>query len=310
MMRNNLTYDSTWSLLSRIGNTPLIAIRKTIEDHPGVRVYAKAEWFNPGGSVKDRAALRIVEDAEKAGRLTGGKVLLDASSGNTAIAYAMVCAVKGYRCKLVVPGNVAKEKLDMLRAYGAEIVLSSPLEGTDGSQAVARKLSEDNPELYFYADQYNNQSNWRAHYEGTAREIVAQTRGHFNYFVAGLGTGGTFTGISRYLKETFPEIKRVAAQPSGPFHGLEGLKRMDASVRPGIFDESLADINIEVSTEEAQQAVRKLARDEGILVGPSSGAALVACLKVAEKYGKGSFVTVFPDGGQKYLGEKFWEVKE
>lgn len=310
MMHNHLAYDSSWSLLGRIGGTPLIAIRKVTPDIDGARVYAKAEWFNPGGSVKDRAALRIVEDAERQGKLTHDKILLDASSGNTAIAYAMVCSVKGYRCTLVIPGNVAKEKVDMLVAYGAEIVQSDPLEGTDGSQKIAKKMWEQKPDLYFYADQYNNESNWRAHYEGTAREIIAQTRGHFDYFVAGVGTGGTFTGIARYLRETFPEIKRVAVQPDAPFHGLEGLKRMDASIRPGIFDEKLADLNVEVSTEDAQRAVRRLAREEGMLVGPSSGAALVACMKIAKEHGPGSFVTVFPDGGQKYLGEKFWEVKD
>ncbi len=309
-MRHNLTYEASWSLLSRIGNTPLLAIRKLTADMPGTRIYAKAEWFNPGGSVKDRAALKIVEDAEREGKLTPERILLDASSGNTAIAYAMVCAVKGYRCTLVIPRNVAKEKIDLLTAYGAKVVLSDPLESTDGAQKIARKMAEEDPGLYYYADQYNNNSNWRAHYEGTAREIVSQTRGHFDYFVAGLGTGGTFTGISRYLKETFPEIKRVAVQPDGPFHGLEGLKRMDASIRPGIFDETLSDVNVEVSTEEAQKAVKRLARDEGILVGPSSGAALVACRRVAQEFGGGSFVTIFPDGGQKYLGEKFWEEKE
>ena len=310
MMHSNLTYEASWSLLSRIGNTPLLAIRKLTAEMPGTRIYAKAEWFNPGGSVKDRPALKIIEDAEKEGKLTKDRILLDASSGNTAIAYAMVCAVKGYRCTLVVPKNVAKEKIDLLTAYGAEIVLTDPLEGTDGSQRAARKMAEDAPELYYYADQYNNDSNWKAHYEGTAREIVAQTRGHFDYFVAGLGTGGTFTGISRYLKEAFPEIRRVSVQPDGPFHGLEGLKRMDASIRPGILDESLADTNVEISTEEAQKAVRQLARHEGILVGPSSGAALVACMKIARDAGGGSFVTVFPDGGQKYLSEKFWEEEE
>lgn len=309
-MRNNLTYDAGWSLLNRIGNTPLLAIRKSTADLPDTRIYAKAEWFNPGGSVKDRAAFKIIEEAERSGMLTPGKALLDASSGNTAIAYAMVCAVMGYGCKLVVPSNIAREKLGMLTAYGAEIVLTDPLEGTDGAQKMAKRMAKDNPDLYYYADQYNNDSNWKAHYEGTAREIIAQTRGHFDYFVAGVGTGGTFTGVSRYLKETFPEIKRVAVQPDGALHGLEGLKRMDSSIRPGIFDETLADMTVEVSTEEAQQTVRKLARDEGILVGPSSGAALVACMKIARANGGGKFVTVFPDGGQKYLSEKFWEVNE
>ncbi len=309
-MRNNLAYDAGWSLLSRIGNTPLLALRKMTSDMPGTRIYAKAECFNPGGSVKDRAASKIIEDAEKQGLLGNGRILLDASSGNTAIAYAMICAVKGYRCRLVIPRNVAREKIEMLTAYGADLVLSDPLEGTDGAQRLARKMSEEEPELYFYADQYNNDSNWRAHYEGTAVEIVSQTRGHFDYFVAGVGTGGTFTGVSRYLREVFPEIKRVSVEPDGPFHGLEGLKRMDASIRPGIYDDTLADMHVDVTTEEAQGAVRRLARQEGLLVGPSSGAAVVACLKIAREHGGGSFVTVFPDGGQKYLGEKFWEVKE
>ncbi len=307
MICNEVRMQYGDDILSRIGNTPLLRLERITEGMPRVHIYAKAEWFNPGGSVKDRTALGIVDEAIVSGKLTKDKVLLDASSGNTGIAYSMICAVKGFRSTIVVPGNIGKEKLEVLRAYGAEVVLSSPMEGTDGSQRLAKKMAEQHPDLYFYADQYNNESNWKAHYLRTGREIFEQTEGEIDYFVAGLGTGGTFTGVSRLLKERNKSIRTVAVEPDSPLHGIEGLKRMDASVRPGIYDESIADEHVYVSTEDAQKTVIRAARTEGLLLGVSSGAALKACMDIAEREGRGNIVTVFPDNGQRYLGEKFWE---
>lgn len=307
MICNEVRMQYGDDILSRIGNTPLIRMGKIAPNLPEVRIYGKAEWFNPGGSVKDRSALGIVEDAIRSGALTKEKVLLDASSGNTGIAYSMICAVKGYRSSIVVPGNIGKEKLEILRAYGADVILSSPMEGTDGSQRLARKLASQDPDIYFYADQYNNSSNWKAHYEFTGQEILKQTGGEIDYFVSGLGTGGTFTGVSRLLKERKKSIRTVAVEPDSPLHGIEGLKRMDASIKPGIYDESIADEHIYVKTEDAQKMVIRAARTEGLLLGVSSGAALRACMDIAEREGRGNIVTIFPDSGQRYLGEKFWE---
>lgn len=307
MICNEVRMQYGDGILSRIGNTPLIRMDRIAPNLPEVRIYGKAEWFNPGGSVKDRSALGIVEDAIRSGALTKEKVLLDASSGNTGIAYSMICAVKGYRSSIVVPGNIGKEKLEILRAYGADVILSSPMEGTDGSQRLARKLASQDPDLYFYADQYNNSSNWKAHYEFTGQEILKQTGGEIDYFVSGLGTGGTFTGVSRLLKERKKSIRTVAVEPDSPLHGIEGLKRMDASIKPGIYDESIADEHIYVKTEDAQKMVIRAARTEGLLLGVSSGAALRACMDIAERDGRGNIVTIFPDSGQRYLGEKFWE---
>lgn len=288
-------------IVSCVGNTPLLRLNV-----PGaasqVSIYGKAEWFNPGGSIKDRAALRIIQEAERRGDMNRNRILLDASSGNTAIAYAMICASKGYRCTMVMPSNISAQKRNMIRAYGAEIVLTDPLEGTDGAQRTAARMAKD--PVYYYADQYNNEDNWKAHYYGTAREIVSQAD-RIDSFVAGVGTGGTFTGIGRYLREHRPEARLYAVEPSTALHGLEGLKHMPTSVRPGIYDSSIADEVIRVDTEEAQQMVLQMAR-EGILLGPSSGAALVAARKVASSMEKGSIVTVLPDGGQRYLGEEFW----
>ncbi|MBX8631822.1 MAG: cysteine synthase family protein [Thermoplasmata archaeon] len=295
-------------ILSKIGNTPLLRLGRIMELQGGAELYAKAEWFNPGGSVKDRAALRIIEDALRRGSLSDGKILLDASSGNTGIAYAMICAVKGIRSCIVVPRNIGKEKLEMLRAYGAEVVLSDPMEGTDGAQRLAKKLDDENPGMYYYADQYNNSSNWRAHYDGTGQEILRQTGGKIDYFVAGVGTGGTFTGTAKFLKEKIPSLTAVAVEPDSPLHGIEGLKRMDSSIRPGIYDETLADEHIYVKTEDAQRMVITAARKEGLLLGVSSGAALKACEDIFRREGKCSVVTVFPDSGQRYLGERFWEA--
>ena len=295
------------NILGKIGNTPLLRLDRMTESMPDIRIYAKAEWFNPGGSVKDRTALSIVDDAIDSGKLTKDRVLLDASSGNTGIAYSMICAVRGLKSLIVVPGNIGKEKLEILRAYGAEIVLSNPMEGTDGSQRLARKMADEHPDLYFYADQYNNNSNWKAHYCATGQEILRQTDGEIDYFVSGLGTGGTFTGVSRLLKERKKSVRTVAVEPDSPLHGIEGLKRMDASVRPGIYDESIADEHIYVSTEDAQKMVIRAARTEGLLLGVSSGAALKACMDIAGREKRGNIVTLFPDSGQRYLGEKFWE---
>ncbi|MEM3852279.1 MAG: cysteine synthase family protein [Methanomassiliicoccales archaeon] len=289
------------SILESIGNTPLLRLHVP-GARTGVSIYGKAEWFNPGGSVKDRAALRIITEAEKRGEMNRERTLLDASSGNTAIAYALVCAAKGYRCTMVVPRNVSASKIAMLRAYGAELVLSDPLEGTDGAQRLAKEMAKE--DHYYYADQYNNQDNWKAHYYGTAPEIVSQLP-RFDCFVAGVGTGGTFTGIARYLNEHAPEVARYAVQPSTPLHGLEGLKHMSTSIRPGIYDERLAEDTLYVDTEDAQRMLLQMAK-QGLLLGPSSGAALVAARELSKKLDSGNIVTVLPDNGQRYLGETFW----
>ncbi len=307
MICNDLRLEYGENILSRIGNTPLIKLERMFSGSSATSVFAKAEWFNPGGSVKDRAACAIIEDAVKSGSLTEEKILLDASSGNTGIAYSMICAVRGFRSAIVVPGNVGKEKLEMLRAYGSEVILSDPMEGTDGAQRLAKKMYSENPELYYYADQYNNRNNWLAHYRGTGQEIIRQTGGHVDYFVAGLGTGGTFTGTSRILKERIPGVKTIAVEPDSPLHGIEGLKRMDSSIKPGIYDERLADEHIFVRTEDAQKTVIEAARKEGLLIGVSSGAVLKACMELSEREGPSSIVTIFPDSGQRYLAEKFWE---
>lgn len=306
MLKGECTGYGSETLLERIGNTPLLALRSLFTEF-AASVYAKAEWFNPGGSVKDRAALRIILAAEKEGMMKPGRTLIDASSGNTAIAYAMICAARGYRCKMVIPSNVSPEKIRILKAYGAEVVFSSPLEGTDGAQRMARRIAEENPDLYFYADQYNNENNWRAHYETTGREIIRQMDTHPDYFVAGIGTGGTLMGTGRLLREKVEGIRIAAVEPDVPLHGIEGLKRMDSSIRPGIYDEGFPDMHIYISTREAQRMVFEAARKEGILLGPSSGAALAACRNILMEEDAHSIVTVLPDGGQRYINEKFWE---
>jgi S-sulfo-L-cysteine synthase (O-acetyl-L-serine-dependent) len=301
---------SATSVLDLIGNTPLLRLRHLHAGHPGVELYAKAEFQNPGGSVKDRAASQILKDAERSGRLHGDMVILDATSGNTGIAYAMFAAACGYRLKLCVPENVTPERKRTLRAYGAELVLTSALEGSDGAIREARRLNAAEPGRYFYADQYNNDANWRAHYETTGREILEQTAGTLTHFVAGLGTSGTFIGTGRRLREYNPEIQLVSVQPDSPLHGIEGLKHMDTAIRPGIYDAALADEDLRVSTEEAYQLTRRLAAEEGLLVGVSSGAALAASLQIASRLGRGVIVTIFPDGGDRYLTERFWEREE
>jgi cysteine synthase B len=297
------------SLLDLIGNTPLLRLKKFERPFASVEIYAKAEWQNPGGSVKDRPANRMVMEGLKSGALRPGKIILDATSGNTGIAYAMIGAVRGYRVRLCVPSNVTHERKRILHAYGAELVFTSPLEGSDGAIREARRLYASDPDLYFYPDQYNNDGNWRAHYETTALEILEQTKGRITHFVAGLGTSGTFVGTGRRLREEKPGIKLISFQPDSPMHGLEGLKHMASAIVPGIYDERLADEDFGVSTEDAYVCVRRLAQEEGVLGGISSGAALAACLRVAERVGSGVIVTVFPDAADKYLSERFWDAE-
>jgi len=298
------------SVLDLIGHTPLVRLRQFEREVPGVELYAKAEWQNPGGSVKDRAAARMIQDGESSGALRPDLTLVDATSGNTGIAYAMIAAARGYRVKLFVPENASPERKLILQAFGAELVLTNPLEGTDGAIREVRRLVAAEPHKYFYPDQYSNDSNWRAHFDGTGPEIIEQTAGRVTHFVAGLGTSGTFMGTGRALRRFNPGIRLVSFQPDSPFHGLEGLKHMAAAIKPAIYDESLADEDLRVSTEEAHRLVRRLAREEGLLVGISSGAALAASLEVARRLTKGVVVTVFPDGAEKYLSESFWTADE
>jgi cysteine synthase B len=284
-----------------IGNTPLLRVRMFEHDFPGVEVYAKAEWFNPGGSVKDRAALSMIEDGERRGALRHEKTIIDSTSGNTGIAYAMVGAAKGYRVKLVMPSNVSAERKALVTAYGAEIVYSDAGEGSDGAIRLVRELVERDPDAYFYPDQYSNPANARAHYEGTAVEILQQTAGRVTHFIAGLGTTGTFVGTSRRLKEHDPAIRTIAIQPEDSFHGLEGLKHIPTAIVPKIWDPGLADEIWGCPTEPAYELARTVARTEGLLVGNSSGAALWAVRRVAETIKNGVVVTVFPDSGDRYL---------
>jgi S-sulfo-L-cysteine synthase (O-acetyl-L-serine-dependent) len=295
------------SLLSTIGRTALLRLRRLAPDRPGVEIYAKAEFQNPGGSVKDRAAQAILADAEERGLLHPGSTILDATSGNTGIAYAMIAAAHGYKLKLCVPENVTPERLRILRAYGAEVILTSAMEGSDGAIREARRLFEQYPDKYFYADQYNNAANWRAHYETTAPEIIEQTGGRITHFIAGLGTSGTFMGTGRRLREHRPGIRLISVQPDSPLHAIEGLKHMDTAIVPGIYDPVLADEDIRVTTEHAHALTRRLASEEGLLVGASSGAALAAALDVASREREAVIVTIFPDSGTRYLTESFWE---
>ena len=284
-----------------IGNTPLLRVRIFERDFPGIEVYAKAEWFNPGGSVKDRAALWMIEDGERRGSLSHQKTIIDSTSGNTGIAYAMVGAAKGYRVKLVMPSNVSAERKALVAAYGAEIVYSDAGEGSDGAIRLVRELVEKDRDAYFYPDQYSNPANARAHYEGTAVEILQQTSGRVTHFIAGLGTTGTFVGTSRRLKEHNPAIRTIAIQPEDSFHGLEGLKHIPTAIVPKIWDPGLADEIWGCPTEPAYDLARAVARTEGLLVGHSSGAALWAVRRLAETIDEGVVVTVFPDSGDRYL---------
>jgi cysteine synthase B len=295
------------SVLDLIGNTPLLGFKRITAALPaGVRVYAKAEWYNPGGSVKDRAAMGMILDGERRGLLTRDKTIIDATSGNTGIAYAMIAAERGYKLTVALPRNASQERKQSLRAYGAELILTDPTESTDGAQRLVRRMVDEEPGKYFYPDQYNNAANWRAHYETTAPEIWRQTEGQVTHFVAGMGTSGTFVGTTRRLKELNADVECVSMQPDSPLHGLEGMKHMASALVPGIYDPKLADQNVVVSTEDAHQMVLRLAREEGLLVGVSSGANMVAALQVAAKLKEGVVVTIFCDSAAKYLSESFW----
>ena len=298
------------SLLDRVGNTPLIRLERLTEHLNGVQILGKAEWANPGGSVKDRAASAIVRDAQRKGELTPGKTLLDATSGNTGIAYAMLGAAQGFRVTLCMPSNVSPERKHILNAYGAEIIYTNPADGSDGAIRMARKVAAEHPDRYFYANQYGNENNWRAHYYGTANEIWEQTHGRVTHFVAGLGTSGTFMGTTRRLRELNPAIKCYSMQPDSPFNGLEGLKHMPTAIVPPIYDEHLADRNIEMPTERAYAMCKRLGQTQGLLVGISAAAAVASCLDVAEEEAKAGreavIVTILCDSADKYLSERFW----
>lgn len=292
------------SVEAYIGNTPLLRLRRINEDLPfGVEVFAKAEYLNPGGSVKDRAALSMILDGERTGKLRPGMTILDATSGNTGIAYAMIGASRGYRVKVCLPKNASAERRKILKAYGVDIVETDPMLSTDGAQLIARELFASQPDKYFYPDQYNNDANWMAHFESTAVEIWEQTDGRITHFVTGLGTSGTFVGVSRRLKEYDPNIRVISMQPDSPLHGLEGLKHMATAMQPGIYDQSLADETVTVSTEAAYLMTQRLAREEGILVGPSSGANVLAAHEFALLLkGPALVVTILCDGSERYLG--------
>jgi cysteine synthase B len=300
-----MTIGDLRSAPALIGRTPMIRLRAFERDTPGVELYAKAEWHNPSGSVKARAAARILDDAERSGLLTPSRTILDASSGNTGIAYAMIGASRGYSVTICVPANVTPERVRALRSHGAEVILTNPLEGSDGAIRAARARFAAAPGKYFYADQYNNDANWRAHYDTTAPEIWDQTDGRVTHFVAGLGTSGTFVGTSRRLRRLNPAIRLISFQPDTPLHGIEGLKHMDSAIVPGIYDPSLAHEHVRVSTEESYAKTRRLAA-EGIPAGVSSGAAMAAVVKVASRLGHGVVVTIFPDGAERYVSERFW----
>ncbi len=296
------------SILDKVGNTPLLKVNRMTEGlgNKDVGIYAKAEWFNPGGSVKDRPALRIIEEAENTGRLHPDKIIIDSTSGNTGIAYALIGASKGYKVTLVMPLNVSEERKRIVRAFGAAMVFTDPLLGSDGAMLEAKRIVSEEPLKYFYADQYNNPANWKAHFETTGVEIWEQTAGEVTHFIACLGTSGTLMGTGRRLKQYNPDIQVIAVEPATSIHGLEGMKHMATSIVPGIYDEHFPDRKIAVETEEAYEAVKRLAAEEGFFAGYSSGAALVASLKVAHEIEKGTIVTVFPDRGDRYLSTSFW----
>jgi cysteine synthase B len=299
------------SLLDRIGNTPLLRFDQLTAHLPGVTLLGKAEWHNPGGSVKDRAAANIVAEGRLSGKFSPGKILLDATSGNTGIAYAMLGSAEGFQVTLCMPQNVSDERKKILGAYGANIIYTDPGDGSDGAIRAARELAAKNPDLYFYADQYSNDANWLAHYDGTANEIWQQTEGRITHFVAMLGTSGTFMGITRRLKELNPTIRCISLQPDSAFHGIEGAKHMATAIVPRIYDPKLADENLEIATEDAYAMCRRIGRDCGLLLGISAGAGVLASLKVAEQLQPGNeqeavIVTILCDSGEKYLSERFW----
>jgi len=295
--------------LELIGNTPLLRLERITRDLPGIEVLGKAEWYNPGGSVKDRAASNIVNQARASGKFGPGKTLLDSTSGNTGIAYAMIAAAQGFPVTLCMPENVSVERKRILHAYGANIIYTDPADGSDGAIRVARELFAKDPGKYFYADQYSNDANWLAHYHGTANEIWQQTEGRVTHFVSMLGTSGTFVGTARRLKELNPRVRCISLQPDSPLHGIEGAKHMATAIVPKIYDASLADADVEIATEDAYSMVKRLAREEGLLVGVSAAAAVFGCLQLArqlKKHQQGVFVTILPDSGDKYLSERFW----
>ncbi|GGA65397.1 cysteine synthase [Edaphobacter acidisoli] len=302
------------SILERIGNTPLVRIERLASHLPGIQILGKAEWANPGGSVKDRAASAIVTDAQKRGLLSKTRGLLDATSGNTGIAYAMLGAALGFPVTLCMPSNVSPERKRYLAAYGAEIIWTDPADGSDGAIRKARAMIAEQPDRYFYADQYSNEENWRAHYRTTANEIWEQTEGQITHFVAGLGTSGTFIGTTRRLRELNPNIRCISMQPDSPFNGLEGLKHMPTAIVPRIYDASLADENIEMSTELAYKTVKSLARNQGLLVGISAAAAVATSLQVAEREAAAGreavIVTILCDSAEKYMSERFWQEEQ
>jgi len=294
------------SIVELIGNTPLIRLSTFEPGLRGVELYAKAEWRNPGGSVKDRAAARMILEGERTGALSKGKIILDATSGNTGIAYAMIGAARGYAVRLCVPANVTPERKKILKAFGADVVFTDPMQGSDGAILRVKELYAERPDLYFYPDQYSNDGNWRAHYDGTAPELIEQTGGRLTHFVAGLGTSGTFVGAGRRLREHNTAIRLISVQPDSPLHGLEGLKHMETAIVPGIYDPTLADQDLGISTEEAFELTRQLAR-QGLFVGISSGATPAGALQVARTASDAVIVAIFPDGGEKYLSERFWD---
>ncbi|MSV30859.1 MAG: cysteine synthase family protein [Bryobacterales bacterium] len=299
------------NVLASIGNTPLIRLAKIAVDFPGIEIYGKAEFANPGGSVKDRPALNMVVEAERSGALRPGLTILDATSGNTGIAYAMIGAAKGYKVKLCLPGNASMERKRILKAYGAETVFSDPAESSDGAIRLCRQVYAADPERYFYPDQYNNPNNWKAHFNGTGPEIIEQTGGRVTHFVAAMGTSGTFMGVTRRMRRDLPHVKCYSAQPSSGFHGLEGLKHMPTAIVPGIYDETLADGNIWLETEDVYRMVRRIAREEGVLIGISAGGNVLAALRIAaglrERGESGVIVTMLCDSAEKYLSEHFWD---
>jgi S-sulfo-L-cysteine synthase (O-acetyl-L-serine-dependent) len=298
------------SVLELIGNTPLLRFSRVGSEFPNVEFYAKAEWCNPGGSVKDRPALSMIQAGLASGALRPGKTIIDATSGNTGIAYAMIGAALGHGVKLCLPDSASHERKRILSALGAELVITSGDEGTDGAIRRVHEIVASEPEKYFYPDQYSNAANWQAHYRTTAKEIWEQTSGSVTHFVAALGTSGTFVGASRRLKELNPSIRCISLQPDAAFHGLEGWKHMQTALRPAIYDDTLADENLEVATEEAYHLVRRIAREEGLLVSPSAAAALLGCFQVAKGLApdeRAVIVTVFADSASKYLTERFWD---
>jgi S-sulfo-L-cysteine synthase (O-acetyl-L-serine-dependent) len=298
------------SVFDRIGNTPLLRLSRIACDFSNIEFCAKAEWCNPGGSVKDRAGLAMIQAGLASGALRPGKTIIDATSGNTGIAYAMIAAALGYPIVLGLPDSASHERKRILNAFGAKLIMTPGDEGTDGAIRRVHKIVAADPEKYFYPDQYSNDANWQAHYRGTANEIWQQTAGRVTHFIAALGTSGTFVGTARRLKELNPEIRCISLQPDGPFHGLEGWKHMATAIRPSIYDDTLADENLEISTEGAYHLVKRVAREEGLLVSPSAAAALLGCFQVANKIPSARsavIVTVFADSGTKYLSERFWD---